>query len=85
MSENILEYKVDSRKDFAAFLKLLHKDFIKNPDKWENNSLQKFLEAMSAYTEDVQGYYNNTNQPINADNPQWSVFADIIKGATMYE
>ncbi|KMU64953.1 hypothetical protein EZBTHKR_0437 [Elizabethkingia anophelis] len=44
-----------------------------------------FLEAFSAYTEDIQGYYNNMKLDINADKPDWSTFADIFKGAKIYE
>lgn len=40
---------------------------------------------MSSYTEDIQGYYNNMNQNVNADKASWEVFADIFKGAKMYE
>ena len=50
-----------------------------NPENWENKTLPDFLEALSAYTEDVQGYYNNIKLDINADKPDWSTFADILK------
>lgn len=44
-----------------------------------------FLEALSAYTEDIQGYYDNLKQNINADKPDWQTFSDIFKGAKIYE
>ncbi|WP_299190312.1 hypothetical protein [uncultured Aquimarina sp.] len=47
--------------------------------------MEDFLEAMIRYSDAVQQYYKNTNQDINADEAQWKVFADIIKGASMYE
>jgi hypothetical protein len=47
--------------------------------------LPDFLEALSAYTEDIQGYYDSTKQNVNPDQPDWSTIADIFKGATMYE
>lgn len=58
---------------------------MQNPDGWENKTLDTFLEALSAYTEDIQGYYDNMEKSVNADEPSWQTFADIFKGATMYE
>lgn len=40
---------------------------------------------MSAYTEDIQGYYDNMKLIVNVDKPDWSRFADIFKGAKVYE
>ena len=50
-----------------------------------NNKLEIFLEAISSYAEDIQGYYDNMKTGVNADVPAWQTFADIFKGATMYE
>ncbi len=85
MNDILNDFKVTDRQSFIKFLDLLHKDFLNNPESWENKSLPDFLEALSAYTKDIQGYYYNTKQNINADQPDWSTFADIFKGATMYE
>ncbi len=75
--------KITDRNSFIKFLKILQSDF--SNCKWENNNLADYLGAMTSYTEDIQGYYDNTGQPINADNASWKVFADILIGATMYE
>ncbi len=85
MSEQISEFKVNNRKDFIEFLVLLRKDFINNPTGWENNTLERFLEALSIYAEDIQGHYDNTKQGVNANEPNWQTFADIFKGAIVYE
>lgn len=77
--------KIETRQDFITFLKEFRADLINNPKDWENLEMTDFLEAMIRYTEDIQGYYNNTNQPINADEPRWQVFADILIGASIYE
>lgn len=83
---NILnDFKVSDKQTFIKFLKLLHKDFLDNPESWGNKTLPNFLEALSAYTEDIQGYYDNMKLNVNADNPDWSTFADIFKGAKIYE
>ncbi|WP_439952032.1 DUF7660 family protein [Flavobacterium psychrotrophum] len=43
------------------------------------------MEALSTYANDIQGYYDNTNQNINADQPSWKTFSDIFRGAKIYE
>ena len=76
---------MNNRRDFTRFIDLLRQDLIENPDRWENNKLEIFLEAISSYAEDIQGYYDNMKMDVNADVPTWQTFADIFKGATMYE
>lgn len=86
--DDVQDFKVTDRESFAEFLSLLHNDLKTNPSDWENKTLDDFLEAMSRYTEDIQGYYNNKGpkgEVINADVPSWTTFADIIKGAKIYE
>jgi len=85
MNNTLNDLKVTDRQTFIKFLDLLRKDFLDNPENWENKTLPDFLEALSAYTENVQGFYDNMNLNVNADKPDWSIFADIFKGAKMYE
>lgn len=76
---------ITDRQGFADFIDKLHKDFQTNPSNWSNKDLSSFLEAMSRYAQDIDGYYKNTNQNVNADTPSWKVFADILTGAKIYE
>ena len=85
MDDTLNNFKVTDRQTFIKFLDLLRQDYVNNPDSWENKTLPEFLEALSAYTEDIQGYYDNIKQNVNADQPNWQTFADIFKGATIYE
>lgn len=85
MNDAIERFKVPDRQSFSQLLKMLHDDFTNNPDSWENITLGDFLEAMSGYSADIQGFYDNTNQNIDANVASWRVFADIIIGATVYE
>ena len=85
MNDTVNDFKVTDRQSFIKFLDLLHKDFLEHPESWENKTLPDFLEALGAYTEDIQGYYDNMKQNVNADKPDWATFADIFKGATIYE
>lgn len=74
-----------TRTEFIEFLKEFRKDLEENKSKWENRSLENFLEAMEAYTEDVQGYYDNMKMDIDADKPTWENFKTILQGASVYE
>ena len=85
MNENVDDFEVTDRHTFIKFLDLLLKDFLDNPESWENKTLPDFFEALCAYTEDIQGYYDNMKLNVNADKPDWSTFAYIFKGATIYE
>jgi hypothetical protein len=76
---------LNTKEDFIAFLEFFYKDYQQNKDKWENNTLEPFLEAMIAYTENIQHMYDNNKISINSNEPSWRVFADILCGAAIYE
>lgn len=85
MKNNPDNFEVVDRKSFIEFLYLLRENLINNPENWENKTLPEFLEALASYTEDIQGYYDNMKQNKNSDIAEWSIFADILKGAKIYE
>ena len=85
MDDTFNDFKVTDKQTFIKFLDLLRKDYLTNPDSWENKTLPDFLEALSAYAGDIQGYYDNMKQDVNADQPNRQTFADIFKGAKIYE
>lgn len=74
-----------TRTEFIEYLKDLKDDFVHNRSRWENDTLEDYLDAMIAYAEDVQGYYDNMKMDINADEPTWDNFLTILKGAAVYE
>jgi hypothetical protein len=55
-----------------------------NAGTWPNNNLLAFLEALSAWVRDMDGYYLNRGLPV-PNRPQWSTFAHMLMAATMYE
>jgi hypothetical protein len=85
MEKDLSDFEVTSRQSFANFAQELKNNLLQKPEDWENKTLEDFLDAISAYAEDIHGYYKNIDLPINADIPSWQVFAYIMKGATMYE
>ena len=85
MTERLSNIKVTDRQSFIEFIELLHEDYRKNLKSWQNKNLDSFLDAIGRYANDIQGYYDNTNKKVNADDPSWQVFADILKGSKIYE
>ncbi|KAF2519941.1 hypothetical protein E0W68_01560 [Flavobacterium salilacus subsp. salilacus] len=85
MDNTDITYPINDKEDFIEFVRELYEVFKTNPEKWENNTIELFLEAMAAYAKDIQGYYDNTNQNIDANKASWQVFADILSGARIYE
>ena len=76
--------EVKTREDFIVFLERLHSDLNANHHEWENSSLGSFLEAMKAWTTDMDGHYANQGLTPSAE-PSWQIFADILNGARIYE
>ncbi|MFP1734160.1 hypothetical protein ACLEC1_15330 [Lonsdalea quercina] len=77
-------FPVSSKDDLVKLISALARDFKENPDKWENKDLSSYLEAVASWIEDMDGYYENTNQPLPKDT-NWKVFADILMAAKIYE
>jgi hypothetical protein len=81
--------QINSRESFVQFLNKLQADYQQHGKAWENQTLGDFLEALSRYAEDIDGYYSNLSriggESINADSASWRVFADMLRGATIYE
>ena len=63
-----------TRVDFISFVETLRAGFLANPDKWCNKNIDDYLDAIASYAQDIQGYYDNTGQAVNADNPDWKLF-----------
>ncbi|MBI5386520.1 MAG: hypothetical protein HZA90_17765 [Verrucomicrobia bacterium] len=75
---------IRSREDFVAFVKALRNDLHDNPATWENSNLERFLEALAAWVEDMDGYYTDQGKPV-PQQPDWKVAADMLMAAKMYE
>jgi hypothetical protein len=75
--------EVFSAEQLALFVSELRKEFLRNSDTWENGTLERFLEALSAWAKDSDGYFeNNGPQP----TPQaWNLLAQALAAAAVYE
>jgi hypothetical protein len=75
---------IQTRQDFIAFLEALEADFLANRDGWTNANLSSFLEAMTAWSQDMEGFYDNTGEELAKLSP-WRVLADVLMAARIYE
>lgn len=75
---------IRSREELVEFVKALSDDFRDNSDSWENANLQRFLDALGAWVEDMDGYYQNQGQLL-PEQPTWKVIGDILMAAKVYE
>ena len=49
MDLDTIAENIRNKEDFELFLKMFKKDLLENKDQRENNSLESFLDALSAY------------------------------------
>lgn len=75
---------VRSREDLAKFVLALCQDLKKNPGTWENRTLEEYLEALSGWIGDMDGFYRNRGEtpPVL---PGWSTVARMLDAAAIYE
>ena len=76
--------QIKSHSDFVAFSHALHKDLIEKPEGWENRDLAAFLEALGAWVEDMNGYYQARGDAIPLQ-PSWKMLGQILLAAKVYE
>lgn len=70
-----------TRHQFSLYIEQLRK----RQEKFENKTLDDFLEALGRYSEDIGAYYQNRNEKIDLEKVDWKVFADLLEGASIYE
>ena len=77
--------EVQSRQDLAAFVDTLADDLESHPERWENATLPRFLEALARYLDDLHGWCANNAPEIDPEVAQWRLFAVALSGAAVYE
>ncbi len=75
---------VRTRADLVSYVRQLSQEAEAPASGWENQSLHGYLEALSAWTNDMDGYFINRGEPV-PDQPQWSLIADMLRAACFYE
>jgi hypothetical protein len=75
---------VRSREDLVQFVAALRVDLERNVESWENPSLDRYLDALSAWINDMPGWFQNRGEA-EAAQPDWSLVAQMLYAATIYE
>lgn len=75
---------LENRENLCAFIDALRNEIKMNGQKWENVTLDDFLEAMSAWLKDIDGYYLHRGEELPANVP-WRFFAQILLASAAYE
>ncbi len=68
-----------SREDFASFVRALLLELQAGGKGWEDTDLPRFLDALAAWVEDMDGYYANRNEPV--PTADWRTFARMLLAA----
>jgi hypothetical protein len=75
---------IQTRPDFITFLRESLRELRDKPETWENNTLPLFLEALAAWTEDLDGFYQNQGRTV-PNQPSWQMLAEMFQAARGYE
>lgn len=84
---NDIESKLEAiknRQDLSEFLIEIADRVRSGSLEWENSDPVTYLEALSAWISDMDGYLQNRGEGVPA-NPTWQMIARIIVAASMYE
>jgi len=74
--------KITSRVELISLIRELSSE---DSSAWDNSDLSSFLEALSGWIGDCDGYYQNTGSDLAPDSPSWQLFADALLAAKIYE
>ena len=76
--------RISSREDLVRFIDEMRSTYKRNGGGWNNKDLPSYLEAMSAWVDDMDGYFENINETL-PDEPTWKMFAQILAASIVYE
>ena len=73
---------VTNKEAFLCFIKMLIDDYRKNPQEWEHNSIDGYLDAMLTWVKD---FSNCEFNDINWNKTDYSIIARILYMGKIYE
>jgi hypothetical protein len=75
--------RIDSLEDLVTWLQWLADDVARAPDKVENITVDRYLEACAAYLQDRSRLQKRAGNPLPA-KPSWQLLADALHAACFY-
>lgn len=76
--------EVCTRDDFVRFLTALARSRREEPEAWENDTVEALLDAMAAWVEDMDGYFENIGQAV-PEQPSWRFVVQMLLAARVYQ
>jgi hypothetical protein len=73
-----------TRAELAGFIDQLADSYLENPELWENDTIESFLRAWSAWLNDMDGYFLNRGEVV-PETPSWQLVAQMLLAARVYE
>lgn len=75
---------ISSRQDLAAFIQSLISDYESDSESWENKNLVAYLDALSGWTQDMDGLFHNFGREV-PEQPSWNLIGEMLLAAKYYE
>ena len=79
--------RVNSIQDRGGFVSLV-RDLVcelkDRPSAWENQDLATYLDALAAWVEDMDGYFQHKGEH-GPEQPSWKLLGQILVAARVYE
>ena len=72
------------REDLSRFVGLLAQDLIDRPDEWENPSLERYLDALSASIGAMDGFFRNIHGTEVPEQPSWQLIGEMLLSGKYY-
>jgi hypothetical protein len=82
MTTPLAPNQVATRAELVLYLEQLSGQ-VNTPDI-ENPTLDRYLEAMSGWLGDLDGYFAGRDEPV-PDAPSWALVAQLLTAALFYE
>jgi hypothetical protein len=76
--------KIESREDLVDFLEELMVDLEENRSGWENDTLERYLDGMWGWLQDLDGLCKNKNIPV-PEQPSWQLIGRMLLAGKYYE
>lgn len=73
-----------TRAELAGFIDQLADSYLESPEHWENDTIESFLRAWSAWLNDMDGFFINRGEPV-PESPSWQLIAQMMLAARVYE
>lgn len=75
---------VNTREDLERTVRMLLDGFRRDPDVWENPTLDRYLEALAEVISSADTVYRNLGRDTPVE-PSWRLFAELLLAARYYE